>query len=117
MNAEQIGRELINSVLHMFPPLAEEAPKTTMLNGDFHAIIYWKINNDPNRPNKPSCRIRIIIPHEAINDVHYEQNKDKVKIKFSKFIETKLQNFNPDHNEPVSSPPIEEWLVESIYLN
>lgn len=67
---------------------------------DFCLDVQWKLKNDPNRPNKRSRKIRLIISERTIDD--YSEADDQAKQKF----DTKLNNyiaqycatFNPDHD-------------------
>ena len=57
--------EWIELILHLFPPDAkieiDEADDVVLR-------IDWKLGNDPERPNKRSRLIRVIIHREAIED-------------------------------------------------
>jgi len=111
------GNELIDSVRDVFPNGSEIE---TLMDGSrlsFVCSICWKLRTDLARPNKPSKIILIEIPYEVIEDSNYNENKLKVNAKFKKFIVTKYEDFNPDHNEPRDkSPPNEIWVVFSNIL-
>jgi len=56
--------------------------------------IDWKLGNDPNRPNKRSRLIRVIISEEAIDDC---QDFNKAGVRFLEIIKNRFSAFNPDH--------------------
>ena len=72
------------------------------LMDDFCLDINWKLNNDSNRPNKRSRKLRLIISKEKLED--YRDANDKVKgnydQKLKKFIANTMVNFIPDHDAP-----------------
>ena len=74
--------------------------------------IDWKLRGDPNRPNKRSRLIRVIIPGEAIDDC---TDFKMAGSRFKEIIQAKLSTFNPDHDTPkYSSPLIEQWFVSGL---
>lgn len=105
-----IGNELIAAVKNIFPQHAEFESRYS--SWAFESTIFWKLNNSANRPNKPSRIILIIIPKEAIMDANYEQRKLAVHEQFKKYIQSRYDKFNPNHEEaPDQAPPVEKWLI------
>lgn len=113
-----IGDELINSVKDQFPSHAVFSSTVDHLRHSYAANIYWKLGNDRARPNKPSRIIQVIISGEAIDDSQYDSRRDNMRERFVKYITSKNNQFNPEHDEPYGkSPPVEEWLVDNTVLN
>ena len=87
---------------------------------DFITKVSWKLNNDPERPNKRSKIIKIIIPSEVIDD--YE-NKSTIKKqeddkKLLQFVEQFLKEFDPDHDTPYEdSTPEVDFVIGGEVLN
>lgn len=83
----------------------------------FSVLVNWKLYNDEMRPNKTSKYIRIIIENDVIEDYSTNLEKDKMKKAFAKFIDSKLKNFNPEHNGPyLKTPPAETWVFDAEYM-
>jgi hypothetical protein len=60
------------------------------------------LKNDPNRPNKRSKKLRLIISEETIED-YRDANDDAKKSydqKLKKFVEKTMAHFEPDHDTP-----------------
>lgn len=113
-----IGDELITSVKELFPKHAEFNSWIDHSKWAYICNVCWKLNNDKNRPNKPSRIILVNIPREAIEDSNYENRKQILQERFKAIIQEKYKSFNPEHNIPrYQSPPTEEWLVNNNTLN
>lgn len=113
-----IGDKLVESVKEKFPSHAEYSSIIDHRRYGYLANIHWKLNNDKNRPNKPSRIILIVISGEAIEDSDYDKRHAVVQERFQKFINEKVKHFNPEHDEPYGkAPPIEEWIVDTGLLN
>jgi len=86
---------------------------------NFEIEVFWIINNDSSRPNKPSKTLRIVIPWETIIDYHEKavHLQDLADEKIIKFISSNLKNFEPNHNNPRNmQPPEEVWIVTTEVL-
>lgn len=113
-----IGDELINSVKDQFPSHAEFSSIVNPLRHSFVANIHWKLGNDRARPNKSSRIMQVIISDEVIDDSQYDSCQVNVKERFVKYITSKNNQFNLEHDEQYgNSPPVEEWLVDNAVLN
>ena len=121
MNNQQlvsIGNELITSVKGIFPQNAEFECHYDSTRLAFVCTVYWKLNNDDRRPNKPSRIIVIVVSSESIEDSGYEKRKSIVHERFKTFIQAKYNQFTPNHDEPYGKPPpTEEWLIDNNLLN
>lgn len=77
---------------------------------DFCLDVVWKLKNDPNRPNKKSKKLRLIISEETIDDCR-DANDDPKKSydqKLKKFVEKTMAHFEPDHDTPYGrTTPVE----------
>lgn len=82
---------------------------------DFCLDIYWKLNNDPSRPNKRSRKLRLIISEETLAD--YRDANDEVRNsydqKLNKFVADIINNFNGDHDTPYG----ETEPVETVHVS
>ena len=109
-------KPFVNDWIELIRPLFPKDARIEMDAGnDVVLRIDWKLRSDPNRPNKRSRLIRVVIPEEAIDDC------TDFKIagsRFKKIIQDKLSVFNPDHDTPkYGSPPIEEWIISTLDVN
>ena len=87
---------------------------------DFRAEVRWKVGTDPDRPNKMSKTIFIIVPREAASDYANKNDAQRQSddIKLLEFVKSKLVNHDPDHDNPKDmKPPKVEWLAGSNVLN
>lgn len=102
----------IELIRPIFPPKASiEVDEAN----DIILRIGWKLGNDPERPNKRSRLIRIVIYREAIEDC---RDFNKAGLKLQKIVGNKFSGFNSDHNHPwLDSPPTEEWIISTFDLN
>lgn len=114
MDRSSFCEELKNIIKDIFPENAE------LKCYDIDIVISWKLNNDKNRPNKRSKTIKIIITEEFFED-YRDNTEDKQKAAregFKKYIKTKYENFEPDHDEQkYQPPPMEEWVQLTSDLN
>jgi hypothetical protein len=106
----------VNEWIEMICPLF---PKNTRIQidpgNDVVLRIDWKLEKDPNRPNKRSRLIRVVIPEEAIDDC---TDFKITGAKLTKIIKDKLSVFNPDHDIPrYGSPPVEQWVISTFDVN
>lgn len=85
--------------------------------GAFNARVAWRLNNDPERPNKMSKTLVVCITREAGQD--FEAAPEPVQVaaygRLTRFLTASFQGFDPSHNTPrYEAPPTEEWVVDSI---
>ena len=87
---------------------------------DFRAKVRWKVGTDPDRPNKMSKTIFIIVSAEAAssyankNDAQRQADDGKLR----DFVEANLARHDPDHDTPKEvAPPAVEWIAGSSVLN
>jgi hypothetical protein len=105
-------KEWIGLIRPLFPPdtriVFEEG-------NDVVLRIDWKLGNDPERSNKRSHLIRVVISEEAIEDC---KEFNIAGIKFKKVIEERLSSFNPEHDKPkYAGSPAEEWTISTFDIN
>lgn len=84
--------------------------------GAFNVGVSWKLNDDPERPNKMSKTISISVSHEAAEDFASASAVDQLSA-FSRveaFLSAKLSTLDPTHNVPkYEAPPVEQWVISS----
>ena len=107
---------IVNEWIELIRPLFPKNARIEIDAGnDVVLRIDWKLESDPNRPNKRSRLIRVIIPEEAIDDC---TDFKAAGSKFTKIIKDKLSVFDPDHDTPrYGSSPVEEWVVSTLDVN
>lgn len=84
--------------------------------GSLNVGVSWKLNDDPERPNKMSKTIAICVSHEAAQDFASASaaNQSGAYRRVSAFLTQKLARFDPTHNAPKNeAPPIEQWTISS----
>ncbi len=87
---------------------------------NFRAEVRWKVGTDPDRPNKMSKTIFIIVPREAASDYANKNDAQRQSddIKLLEFVKSNLANHDPDYdNRKRVVPPKVEWLAGSNVLN
>ncbi|MFX0199057.1 MAG: hypothetical protein ACFFCW_23285 [Candidatus Hodarchaeota archaeon] len=106
----------INQWLDLIRPIFPPNASIEVDEGnDIFLRIDWRLGDEPERPNKRSRLIKIVISREAIEDC---QDFNKAGLRFRKIIENKLSGFNPAHNHSrLVSPPTEEWIISTFDLN
>ncbi len=87
---------------------------------EFQAKVFWNIESDPDRPNKMSKTIRIIVTAEAesdyLNKNDARQQSDDMRLQ--EFIRSNLARHDPDHDEPrKNDPPEVKWTAGVNILN
>ena len=97
------------------PLLPENSVHILQENIDDYCLnVNGKIMSDESRPNKPAKRIRIIISQETVEDYAEapKRSQDIFDEKLIKFIKTKVESFDPEHDKgPGLTPPDELWQV------
>jgi hypothetical protein len=82
--------------------------------------IDWKIENDPQRRNRRSRKIQIIIKEDAIEDYldKNKQDRELYGVLLKQFICERYNHFNPDKDAlTTKSTPTEKWLISKDILN
>lgn len=114
-----IAESVIAEIMKHMPQGADKYLVSSGGDG-FKLCIHWKLNNDPERPNKYSKTIAIQVPRELIEDFpgYPENMQNRGLAKIGTYIQGKLGTFDPNHNSPRGVPePVEHWtlLVENIF--
>lgn len=103
---------VVDEIMKCMP---KDAEKSQVQHGSCLALsIYWKLKNDPERPNKYSKTIVILIPKELIDDFpNYPSNMQQSALtKLASYISNQLKAFDPNHNAPrYIQPPTEKWVI------
>ena len=102
----------------IFPTNAWTA--ASLSGGDHLILIDWKLENDPQQPNKRSRKIEIIIKEETIDD-YLSKKMDERALSDSKmklWISERYKNFNLDQNVHTSnSTSPDKWRISKDVLN
>jgi hypothetical protein len=88
--------------------------------GCLNVGVSWKLNDDPDRPNKMSKTIAIAVSHEAAQDFASASAANQVQAfeRVATFLKHKLAQFDPSHNSPkYDSPPVEHWVINTAIVN
>ncbi len=108
---DQAEAELVSVVTSAMPASTTVTPYYN--GGGFYVRCRWKLHDDPTRPNKPSKNILVafdeVFPHDYAN-----LSTAETKIvwdRIDNIVQTRLQQFDPSNNRPVSDPPTEEWRI------
>ncbi len=82
--------------------------------------IDWKLEGDPNQPNKRSRKIEIIIPEKTIDD-YLDKNKEGRELsdmRLKELILDRCGHFQPDQDAGTSRAiATEKWLISIDALN
>lgn len=107
---EEFIEELKNWIKGFFPK-AEFYAYTDNPTNDEVLRVWWKLNNDPKRPSKPSRTILILFPQALLDD--YEDSSSLVqrdyKIRLKEYIKRNCAQFEPDYTD--EETPQEKWEV------
>lgn len=108
----EIGNQLIETIkAGIFPNNAEFTILPIHGNGDFTCEIDWKLPSNPQRPNKRSSTIKILISREALEQCEHTCDYTN---KFITAIKTKFETFTPDHTKSGNDlPPVVTWNITS----
>lgn len=109
--------QIIQAVKIVMPADAEI--QTFPHNEAFNVNVSWKLNDDPERPNKMSKNISICVPHELIVDFTNASEIDQGTVlnRVVAFLSAKLATFDPSHNaEKYKTPPVEQWVISSAIV-
>lgn len=112
-----IEAEILQAIGKAMPPSAEirvePGPEV------FNFNVSWKLNDDPERPNKMSKTISISVSHEAAEDFASASAAHQASAykRVASFLSARLAAFDPQHNSPkYESPPVEKWVISSAVL-
>lgn len=109
-------KAFINDWIELIRPLFPPNARVETIGGnDVVLRIDWKLGNTPNRPNKRSRLIRVIISEEVIEDC---EDFKLAGTKFFKVIQKKMASFDPEHDQPRgAAPPVENWTISTFDIN
>jgi hypothetical protein len=88
--------------------------------GCLNVGVSWKLNDNPERPNKMSKTIAITVSHEATQDFASASAGDKARAfdRVAAFLQAQLAQFDPSHNAPkYEPPPVEQWVINTAIVN
>jgi hypothetical protein len=88
--------------------------------GSLNVGVSWKLNDDPDRPNKMSKAISICVSHEAAQDFASasQSNQQGAYQRVSNFLAKKLSTFDPQHSaQKYEAPPVEKWVIGTEIVN
>ena len=111
------GNQILDAIKQIMPTDSEITSANSKSGID--VSVCWKLNDDPERPNKMSKTISIHCSQDAVND--YESapphNQAEAYRRIVSFISQKLDSFNPTHNASRNEmPPVELWVIDSTLL-
>lgn len=89
-------------------------------SGALDIEIAWKLNDDPERPNKMSKTIRICVSKEAEEDFSKASNANQNNVyqRVFDFLSEKLAHFDPTHSvQRCEPPPVEQWIIDTQLIN
>lgn len=87
--------------------------------GGFSVGVAWPLNDDPERPNKMSRMISIVITDEAARDFENAAERDRSDAfaRVNRVLGAKLADFEPDHDAPrYEPPPVDQWILSDELL-
>ena len=112
-----IQDQIIQAIAAVMPPNAEVRPVQGV--DALHIGVSWRLNDDPERPNKMSKTIAICVSHEAVEDFAAASaaNQNGATQRVRAFLAQRLAQFDPRHNTPKHAvPPVEKWVISSATL-
>lgn len=109
--------KILQLIKNVMPPNAEihDVRGICLMNVN----VSWKLDDDEERPNKRSKTISICVSHEAAQDFASASaaNQEAAYQKVSRFLATKLAQFEPQHNTPkYEASPVEQWVISSAVM-
>ena len=110
-----VSKRLADAVMRKMPKNAELHETETEFEGTVLSI-HWRLNNDPERPNKYSRTIIIRLTRELLEDFpNYPESMQETAVeKFESWIDGQLSAFDPDHKHSrYQQPPRIEWAISS----
>jgi len=88
--------------------------------GCVNVMVSWRLNDDPDRPNKRSKTIEITVSREAADDFANASAADQARAfaRVSAFLGNCLAQFDPSHDTPrYESPPVVHWVINTDLVN
>lgn len=82
----------------------------------YQAYISWKLNNDLVRENKKSKTIILNVSYDVLEDISSlpEAQQQEAMNRIESHLRSRLESFNPDHNEPRDAlSPSVTWGIDS----
>jgi hypothetical protein len=115
----EVKQKIVETIIDCMPSHAKKYLSENELSG-VTLSVHWKLDNDPDRPNKYSKTIAIHMPQEFFEDFPgYPPEMQRAALSsIVSYISGKLKDFDPDHKVPkYSQPPVEEWELplENIF--
>lgn len=100
---------------------SEAAITLTSRNDEFYFSVYWKLNDDSDRPNKISKIIVICVTHEAVDSFKGLKVGTDQEVAYSRvanYLSKMLAAFDPRHNSPKypPGPPEERWCITDMLI-
>lgn len=95
-------------------------PEHFKCDGDYLVMASWPLDDDPDRPNKRSKKLEILITQEACEDFRDapEDRQRAALERLRKNLSDRLSDFDPNHNAPIRvGPPIERWEIHTGDIN
>ncbi len=111
--------EIADAIRKAMPVDAEIQVANSSSGPGFDVSVSWMLNDDPERPNKPSRIISIHVSREASQDFASASTHSQADAyrRVTSFLSQRLANFDPKHNVPRhESPPVERWVIDSNLL-
>ena len=108
----------LNQIRPLFPEGTEFTPFVDF--EDFTTKASWRLNNDPERPNKRSKIIKIIIPSDVIDDYENKTTAKKQEDdeKLLQYVEQFINELDPNHDTPKENPvPEVDFVIGGNVLN
>jgi len=109
--------DIVKAIRQLMPDDAEIRVANTV--SGLNVGVSWKLHDDPERPNKMSKTIRIVVSHEAAQDYAATDGANKAQTfrRINEYLSGKLAAFDPRHNAPKHEPPpVEQWTISSGVL-
>ena len=113
----RFNNDIIEIIKHRMPDGARVVEASSF--DAFVVNVSWKLDDDPERPNKPSRTLSIRVSHEAMEDFASatELKRAEALRRISDFIAKKMATFDPKHDVPkYQPPPVETWVVSTHVL-
>lgn len=110
-----IKEKILKAVRAVMPPNSEIRIGQED-NCAFNLAVSWKLNDDPEQPNKISRPISICVSREAAQDYASASaaRQDAVHQRVVAFLSAKLEDFDPMHDvSRYEIPPVTRWVISS----
>jgi len=107
-----LEEQILQAVTEVMPPNVEVRVEPG--RKEFKVRVSWKLNDDPERPNKTSKILLICVSHEAVEDYATASciEQEAAYRRIVTFLSAKLATFDPQHNEPIyKAPPVVRWVI------